>query len=274
MNLLEFKRFCQLRQNWDYVFIKVKDSEFANIGPVVIERPEANEVIVKWNENFNIVPWTKVVDSIKLKLKSENTVNLVGNIDLKQSNSNNLKMDSFIQVSKLGLYVDNIVLVSCEKTPLTIKEYGEVKVDDSKNFQGFNDLNLENKVRLLIDDTKLFIGIVSGDLEINPEIRLKNSLKIEVISNNQNIIECRINNREPVIINNGNIAGNKLESIILNKDSNNIDSKTENDLSTNAGINVGRLATLYDYKDNTLYELNNYYGENTNLFNLKYYIIQ
>ncbi len=274
MNLLEFKRFCQLRQNWSYVFIKVNDSEFANVGPVVIERPESNKVIVRSDENFDIVPWTKVVDSVCNKLNTKERINLIGKFNIVEVNPLTINTTEFTTVSKLGIYVDYTVAFSCSKSELITEMDSNVESKYTKDGSIINNLNIKNNIKLNIINSLNYLGIINEDILMKSKINVvEEPLTITAVFNEEDNLKTKIKNSQPKIISTGNLGENKFESIILGKDGKNTNQEIIPDYIMRGRISLGRLATLDDYKDNTLKELNNYYGEDTNLFNLKYYII-
>lgn len=277
MNLLEFKKFCLLRQNYDYAFIE--DSSFTtnedvHIGPVVIERPESNLVVIKYSNDFNIQSWMEVVDSVKAKLNSNQTLNLVGNINIIEFNSTGGKMNSFTQVSKLGLYVDYTVALSCSKELITFDQLGSVSTVDTQSGSWFNNLTITNKVKLVLAEAEKCLAILPQIIISDAGMVVADPLDLTLNSNNKNELKALVKNTDSINVEVGNLGQNQFKSIILNKDSENIESNSESNFINQLGFNVARLATLADYKDNTLSELNNYWDINSTLFDLKYYIIQ
>jgi len=275
MNLLEFKRFCLKRQNYDYVFVKIESDHDLSIGPAVIEKPEAKLVTVKYNDTFNISPYLNVVDSLRIGNKIDQRLNLSSGINVVDFKNTSVKMNQFVNVSKLGLYVDNSVNVSLSKDFIQMKTRLSASSKDSVKGSLINDLLLENKLKAVIADAIDIITQLPQKIEIKAGANIAEPLEMNVISNNQIDFITKVNTAESNKINIGNLDSTKFESNILNTDGNEVNSTTNPIMGTYGGFNVARKAYLSDYSNDTLKDMvDKYVVKETTLYQLNYYIIQ
>lgn len=302
MNLLEFKRFCLRRQNYDYVFAEAdslnKELEFAKVIPKeqedvntlkasitdngielakVISKEDIKLVSIYYDEYQNIQSLVRVVEEVK-PIKSEDNESYWLTASIHSGEIKDIKKLNNTENIWLSLSIEskNEVVVSLSKTSLIYNMFINNIITTDGN---------EVKAALNYKDEIISKIIITTALNIGGMLINEQTFEIKIENKDVNIFKAADILIDNFKINVTNINPLLVKSCLILQDNflTKLNIMEGNEINSNLGsngvnlthLNIGRKAVLTDYSNNSLEEMTIFKDikEARTLDDLKYKII-
>lgn len=284
MNLLEFKRFCLKRQNYDYVYVFAetdssnKELEFAKVIPKeqedvntlkasitdneieiakVICKNDIKLVSIYYNEYSNIQSLVRVVNEVK-PIKTEDNESYWLKASINNGEVQNIKKLNDSEKVWLSLIIEskNEVVVNVSKTSLIYKVFvNNIIAADAEQFKNALNYKEEFITKIIITTALNLRGINNYKENFESKINIadKNTFKASNILIDN--LEINLTNINPLLVRSCLILKDNFLAKLNIMEGNEISSNLGSNGVNLTHLNIGRKAVLADYSNNNLKQM-------------------